>query len=145
MATSRRRPAARPRIYFDIPEEQWDFWQQCQNQAQHQHLIFREWLYQQIIAAQNQAKASAVEARPWYQGFQHGRQQGYLMAQLDAAFAQDAEQILDRPAIMHWRRQYPQDWQDIVLWAAQQTWSPRFTRWIQSAGDSATRPIGHNY
>ena len=141
MATSRRRTAARPRIYFDIPEEQWDFWQQCQNQASHQHLTFREWLKGQITHAQDLVQASAAEARPWYQGLQHGRQQGYLMAQLDAAFTAGADQVLDRAAILRWRRQYPQDWQDIVLWAAQQTWAARFTRWVQLAEPSSLRSV----
>ena len=144
MAISRRRASTRPRIYFDIPDEQWDFWQQCQNEAQHQHRVFREWLTQQIIAARSQAQASAVEARPWYQGFQHGRQQGYLMAQLDASFSAGTEHTLDRPAILRWRRQYPQDWHDIVLWAAQQTWAVRFMRWTQLGESSPPQIIDHN-
>ena len=145
MATSRRKTLNRPRIYFDIPENQWDFWEGCQNQAKHQHVLLRDWLQQQVIAAQDQAHAAAVQATPWYQGLQHGRQQGYLMAQLDTAFTTGTAHTLDRARIIRWQRQYPKDWQDVVLWAAQQPWAAHFTRWVQAQESSTLRSADHSH
>lgn len=144
MAGSRRRPASSPRITFTIPDAQWDFWQQCQNQAQHQHLSLRNWLMQEITRPDYAASSSVAAFNAWYQGLQHGRQQGYLMAQLATAFETHTEQTLDRAMLWRWQQQHPRDWQDILVWTAQQPWAVRFTPWLQQE-PAAESAADHNY
>lgn len=132
MANSRSRVTAdarRPRIFFDIPDSQWDFWESCQNQAKHAHLLLRDWLKAQVQLAQSQRQQLAQQMRPWHQGLQHGRQQGFLMAQLDQAFGTGHPEQIDRPRLTEWQTAHPQDWNDVRLWISQQSWAAAFALW----------------